>query len=511
MSLPNSTVKLPLPEQIIGGKYRLQQRLGQGGMGYVFHAEKLHLGTQVAVKFLDPEPNADATRLKRFLQEARVAVEVNHPGAAQLLDAGHDEVTGSLYLVFEYVEGKDVREVLNDEGRLAFDEAKEICIQVSEVLAFAHARGIVHRDVKPENVRMRRDLGGPRVKVLDFGIARLVNQGAVRLTAEGMLAGTPRYMAPEQIRDLPLDARTDIYALGLMLFEMLTGQPAFDGKNLSQVLLRQMNEPVPSLRAVDTLLGHDGVDAFIRRACAKQPLERFQNMEEFVAALKGLQVSAWPSPRRKLVPGQDAPTAPHRPQLVPTADGTTPPLSRAPEPTAMNQAQREATLFVDEESARAKRPDAVAAQQGDAQAPAKRPDQQAGHAHASAKRPETAAPALSVPWDDDPSKQPTSPSRPSVPRGAAVAPATSNEPETLREAGPDTPLGGAHGTALQSPHDPSIEATWRQPPDAKSRWWLWFLLAGLLAAAIAGGLWVSGVIAPRHRVGQVGGGATGRA
>ena len=104
-----------------------------------------------------------------------------------------------------------------------------------------------------------------------------------------------------------------------MLFEMLAGVPAFDGKNLSQVLLRQMNDPVPTLRSVDVLLGHDGLDAFIRRACAKQPLERFQNMEEFVAALKGLQVSAWPSPRRKLVPGQDAPTAPHRPQLVPTA------------------------------------------------------------------------------------------------------------------------------------------------------------------------------------------------
>ncbi len=483
---PNSTVKLPLPEQVIGEKYRLLHRLGQGGMGYVFLAEKLHLGTKVAVKFLDPEPNADATRLKRFLQEARVAVEVNHPGASQLLDAGHDEVTGSLFLVFEYVEGKDVREVINDEGRLTFDEARDICIQVAEVLAFAHARGIVHRDVKPENIRMRRDLGGARVKVLDFGIARLVNQGAVRLTAEGMLAGTPRYMAPEQIRDLPLDARTDIYALGLLLFEMLTGLPAFDGKNLSQVLLRQMNDPVPTLRSIDVSLGHEGVDAFIKKSCAKQTIERFQNMEEFVAALKGLAVSAWPSPRRKLTPGQDAPTAPHRPQLVPTADASQNPAAgrRPNELTSPNQAQRDATLFVDEASARANRPD------------------QAVRVPTEPSQPMNAQKSLELPWDNDPSKLPTNPSRPSVTRKAV----DEHDPsllETIRPAAPathkdpslDAPLLGAHGTQLRPSHEPVGEATWRAPPDQKPpRWWVWFVVTGLLAAAIALGLWVSGVL-----------------
>ncbi len=464
------TAKLPLPEQLLGDKYRLKHRLGEGGMGYVFLAEKLRLGTMVAVKFLDPEPNADPTRLKRFLQEARVSVEVNHPGAAQLLDAGHDELTGALYLVFEYVEGQDVREVLTDEGRLSFDEARDICIQVAEVLAFAHARGIVHRDVKPENIRMRRDLGGPRVKVLDFGIARLMNQGSVRLTAEGMLAGTPRYMSPEQIRDLPLDARTDVYALGLMLFEMLTGRSAFDGKNLSQVLLRQMTEPVPTLRSVDVLLGHDGLDAFLRRACAKQPIERFQNMEEFVAALKGLQVSAWPSPRRKLVPGQDAPTAPYRPELVPTAEAAPQPAPRGVDLTSPNQAMREATLFVDEESARAQRPDSR---------------QSTEPSHPQAQR----QPPPDVPLDD-PSRRPTNPAR------ASVAPA---KPKTEVAV---TPVG-AQGTAIQAPHDPSSEATWRPPAARPSRWWLWFLLAGLLAAAIVGSLWATGSFPKRHRVGAL--------
>jgi serine/threonine protein kinase len=475
---PNSTVRLPLPEQILSEKYRLLSRLGQGGMGYVFLAEKLHLGTKVAIKFLDPEPNADATRLKRFLQEARVAVEVNHPGAAQLLDAGHDEVTGSLYLVFEYVEGKDVREVITDEGRLPFDEARDVCIQVAEVLAFAHARGIVHRDIKPENVRMRRDLGGARVKVLDFGIARLVNQGAVRLTAEGMLAGTPRYMAPEQIRDLPLDARTDVYALGLLLFEMLTGVPAFDGKNLSQVLLRQMNEPLPPLQTIDVSLGHPQVDAFLHRACAKQPIERFQTMEAFVAALKGLRVTAWPSPRRKLVPGPDAPTSPHRPQAAPTADG----MGVVPEPvghqkTSPNQQQRDATLFVDEESARAKRPDTAKV--------------------GTSTEPSRPIPGVDVPWETeaDPSKRPTSPSRPAIHRNTG--------PETLKGDGGPPPASRGTGTAVAPAFDPAAEATWRPPAKTEkpSRWWVWFLLAGLLAAAVALALVKSGAL---HRPPPVG-------
>jgi serine/threonine protein kinase len=454
----NSTVKLPLPDQVIGEKYRLVHRLGQGGMGYVFLAEKLHLGTKVALKFLDPEPGVDPTRLKRFLQEARVSVEVNHPGAAQLLDAGHDEVTGALYLAFEYVDGQDVREVITEEGRLAFDEARDICVQVAEVLAYAHSRGIVHRDVKPENVRMRRDLGGARVKVLDFGIARLVNQGAARLTAEGMLAGTPRYMAPEQIRDLPLDARTDVYALGLLFFEMLTGKPAFDGKNLSQVLLLQMNEPVPALRTIDPQLGHPGVDAFISRACAKAPLERFQNMEEFVGALKGLTVQAWPSPRRKLKPevSQELPTAPNRPQPQPAGG----PASI--QQTSPNQQQREATLYVDEESARRRSPENVNA--------------------GLVTEPSRPMPNLDLPWDDgppDPSRLPTSPSRKAAVRNVVGG-------DTLKEKDGHRPAPESVG-----------EATWRASPDAKPiRWWLWFLLAGLLAAAVALGLAKTRVLGP---------------
>lgn len=294
----STTVKVPLPEQIIAGRYKLVRSLGQGGMGLVFLAEQLGVGNLVAVKFLDPEPTADDTRIARFLREAKVGLEVKHPGAAQVLDLGRDESL-RLYLVFEYVEGEDLRAVLAREGRLRFEEAREVALKVAEVLAFAHARGVVHRDIKPENIRLRRDLAGVHVKVLDFGIARLVKDTGVRLTAEGSLAGTPRYMSPEQVRDGTIDARTDGYALGLVLFEMLSGAAAFSGKNVSQTLLKQVQEPLPPLKLVDPQLDSPRVDALLARACAKRQEDRYPSMGDFVDALKSLSVDvrAWPAPR----------------------------------------------------------------------------------------------------------------------------------------------------------------------------------------------------------------------
>ncbi len=310
-----STIKLPLPEQIIAGRYRLISRLGSGGMGLVFLAEQLGVGNRVAIKFLDPEPNADDSRIARFLREAKVALEVKHPGAAQLLDLGRDDAH-RLYLVFEYVEGEDLRDLIRSDGRLHFDEARAIALKVAEALAFAHERHIVHRDVKPENIRVRRDLAQVHVKVLDFGIAALLKDGGVRLTAEGSLAGTPRYMSPEQIRDTPVDGRTDCYALGLVLYEMLTGAPAFAGKNISQILVKQVSEPLPLLRSVDAELNFPVVDDFLSRACAKDANDRFASMADFVMTLRSLPVTRWPAPRKSVAQS----TAPTR-DLRPAAKG----------------------------------------------------------------------------------------------------------------------------------------------------------------------------------------------
>ena len=313
-----STIKMPLPEQIIAGKYRIIARIGSGGMGLVFLAEQLGVGKKVALKFLDPEPNEDDTRIARFLREAKVGLEVQHPGAAQVLDLGRDE-SMRLFLCFEMIEGEDLRELIKREGRLRFSEARDIALQVAQVLAFAHDRNIVHRDIKPENIRVRRDIAGCHVKVLDFGIARLLKDAGVRLTAEGMLAGTPRYMAPEQVKDDPLDGRTDQYALGLVLYEMLTGAVAIGGKNVSQILMHQMQTLVPPLAFADTQLANPTVDAFIARACAKEPADRFPTMVEFIHDLKALRVDerAWPLPRTPNPLGAAA---------VPTVDGKAQPL-----------------------------------------------------------------------------------------------------------------------------------------------------------------------------------------
>ncbi|MDP1829584.1 MAG: protein kinase [Archangium sp.] len=344
-----STVKLPMPDQVIAGKYRIISRLGSGGMGLVFLAEQLpsaHVasgGTKVALKFLDPEPTEDDSRAQRFLREAKVALQVQHPGATQILDLGQDEA-GRLYMCFELVEGEDLREVLKREGRLRFGEARSITAQVAEVLAFAHGRNIVHRDVKPENLRVRRDGQGIHVKVLDFGIARLLKDANVRLTAEGMLAGTPRYMSPEQVKDEAIDGRTDQYALGLVLFEMITGAVAIGGKNITQILTHQLKTAVPSLAWVDPQLAHPGIDAFIARACAKEPGHRFASMTGLLEALRALQVdeAEWPPAKAPpAVPGDtSAPTREGEqptPAAPPRREGESDTLVRVPAKTDLEK------------------------------------------------------------------------------------------------------------------------------------------------------------------------------
>jgi serine/threonine protein kinase len=320
MSPPGvSTVKIPMPDQIIAGRYRIISRLGSGGMGMVFLAEQLGVGNRVALKFLDPEPSEDESRIARFLQEAKVGLQVQHPGATQILDLGRDE-SMRLFMCFELVEGEDLREIIKREGRLRFGEARSIAVQVAQVLAFAHGRNIVHRDVKPENLRVRRDLGSTYVKVLDFGIARLLKDSGVRLTAEGMLAGTPRYMAPEQVKDETPDGRTDQYALGLVFFEMLTGAVAIGGKNITQILMHQMQTLIPPLAWVDAQLGNPDIDAFIARACAKEPAARFPTMADFIAALQALQVDerSWPSPKAPpAMPGNSVATTREVPDAPP--------------------------------------------------------------------------------------------------------------------------------------------------------------------------------------------------
>jgi eukaryotic-like serine/threonine-protein kinase len=455
----HSTVKLPMPDQIIAGRYRIISRLGSGGMGLVFLAEQLGVGNKVALKFLDPEPSTDETRAARFLREAKVALEVQHPGATQILDLGRDEAM-RLFMCFELVEGEDLREVIKREGRIRFGEARSICVQVAQVLAFAHERSIVHRDVKPENLRVRRDLGLTHVKVLDFGIARLLKDTGLRLTGEGMLAGTPRYMAPEQVKDEPIDGRIDQYALGLVFFEMLTGAVAIGGKNITQILMHQIKTLVPPLAWVDPQLAHPAIDAFIAKACAKDPLDRYASMADFVVALQALQVDerSWPEPK--------APPANPGSSTAQTREG-------APQPSAAKR-EGESDTFVrvpvqthqERRLEVATEPDGVEpVARKPAVEPTTDPVQQQAPAPPQQQGRRTAHPALELPTD---------PERPMVSRGSATIASRKGERDPSRRK--------IVGASVPPAPAPAAEPS-------RMKWWLLGAVIGLISLGAAGFGW----------------------
>ncbi len=267
----------------VKGRYEIRKRIGQGGMGAVYLAEQLGLGHLVALKFLNRELSQDPELVKRFLNEAKSYARVAHPNAVALHDFGQDE-DGNLFISMEFVEGADLRRVLTERQRLPVHEALEVVLQVADVLAFAHQKGVIHRDLKPENLIIRQGLRGAHVTVLDFGIARLVEEGQARLTAQGTIAGTPRYMAPEQVEGKEIDLRVDIYALGLLLFEMLTGTHPFEGTSVAEILRKQVVQPMP--RLAEALPGCDApeLEAVILRATAKNREERFPSMAELAQA-----------------------------------------------------------------------------------------------------------------------------------------------------------------------------------------------------------------------------------
>lgn len=309
MSQDRTVISNSANRRFVAGRYELEKKLGGGGMGQVYAARQVGVGNRVAIKFLAPQLCHDESFVKRFTQEARVSLEVTHPGAAQLLDTGREE-DGQLFIVFELVEGEDLRQRLERDGALDFREAKEIILKVAEVLAFAHSRGIVHRDIKPENVRINKDLAGTHVKVLDFGIARLTQDAGARLTTEGGIAGTPQYMAPEQIRAEEVDARTDLYALGLLLYEMVTGRPAFVAGSTHALMFAQVHDPLPPLKAAQPGRDFPELDEVLRRACAKDRSARFGTMREFIEALQALPEPAWGRAPTPLPPARPPPVVP---------------------------------------------------------------------------------------------------------------------------------------------------------------------------------------------------------
>jgi serine/threonine-protein kinase len=200
-----------------------------------------------------------------------------------LHDFGQDD-EGNLFIAMEYCEGVDLKKVLAEQKRLPLAEGVEIVLQVADVLANAHNKGVVHRDLKPENIMIRRGMRGVHAKVLDFGIARLMDAGT-KLTQAGAIAGTPRYMSPEQVEGREADLRADIYSLGVVLFEVLTGRQPFDGATIAEILRKQVMEPLPPLGQFAPELEIPALEAVVQKACAKRRDERFPDMLTFASAL----------------------------------------------------------------------------------------------------------------------------------------------------------------------------------------------------------------------------------
>ncbi len=270
-------------DRVVDGRYRIIRKLGQGGMGAVYLAEQIGIGHKVALKFLRADLSEDPDIARRFLNEAKSYALVAHPNAVALHDFRQD-AEGNLFIAMEYCEGTDLKKLLAEKGRLPLPEAADIILQVAEVLSHAHSRGVVHRDLKPENVIVRKGLHGVHVKVLDFGIARLMGD-QTKLTLAGSIAGTPRYMAPEQVEGKEIDHRVDIYALGILLFEILTGVQPFDGQTVAEILRNQVVKPMPRLGQIAAELDYPELDAVVQKATAKRPDERFADMSSFAHAL----------------------------------------------------------------------------------------------------------------------------------------------------------------------------------------------------------------------------------
>ena len=293
--------------RVLGGRYRLERLLGQGGMGAVFEAFHVHLERRVAVKVMPPERAADAEWIARFHREARLTSTIDSPHVVVVSDVGITD-DGTRYAAMELLHGEDLRHRLAARGRLPVAEAVELIRQALAGLAAAHAKQVVHRDLKPDNIFLvPQPGGGELVKLLDFGISKHVGGdlgGAPGLTAAGMAVGTPAYMPPEQLLGQPVDQRADLYAIGAVLFQLLTGETPYQGSTFVELAAKHLTEPVPDVRQLrPDVPAH--VAAAIDHALAKEVDARVPTATAFRDAL------TWPaSAAAATLP--DLPTAPRR-------------------------------------------------------------------------------------------------------------------------------------------------------------------------------------------------------
>lgn len=289
----------PLIGTVIAGNYKIVKKIGEGGMGSVYTATDINLDRTVAIKVLLGKLAEDEIAVRRFKQEAKAISKMQHPNTVTIFHSGIIEADNSqdedrLYIVMEYLRGRTLTHVLRKEGELAPARACRIMRQVCASLADAHQAGIIHRDLKPDNIFLTA-VGGDRdwVKVLDFGVAKLADaESAGTLTQTGMIFGTPKYMSPEQAEGRPIDYRADIYALGVVLYELLVGRPPFVADTPVALLLKHISHaPPPFSQVRPDLAVSPALEAIVQTALSKEPEKRFQQVADLAAALEAFEAS----------------------------------------------------------------------------------------------------------------------------------------------------------------------------------------------------------------------------
>ena len=310
---------------IVDRRYLLKREIARGGAGAVFEAEHIYTKRSVALKLLVPEQRTAAEPRARLLREALALSAARHPGVVAALDAGETE-DGTPYLVLELLEGRSLEGILAVRRRIGPADVAWVGAAICEALAAAHRRGIIHRDIKPSNVFVARDEQGREVvKVFDFGVARVPSEKN-KLTQDGALLGTPEYMAPEQLLAREVDGRTDLYAVGVTLYECLAGVVPFEG-NFGEVLLKSSTEPVPPLRQRAPEVTAE-LAAVIERALAREPDARFTDALALAQALRKAAPSA--APGSLLGIKQGPPPIPIRPNAAAAATATAPERASVP-------------------------------------------------------------------------------------------------------------------------------------------------------------------------------------
>jgi eukaryotic-like serine/threonine-protein kinase len=348
-------VTRPLPGdsligRVIDDRYEILERIGEGGMGVVYKARQKSVDRLVAIKMLNQQLASDPNWVQRFYNEAKACSRLAHPNTIRMFDFGQTR-EGSLFMTMEYLDGRSLRAEITASSPMLPTRVMKILVQCCASLSEAHGIGIVHRDIKPDNVFLLNLAGSPdHVKLLDFSVAKLLQENAGFRTQAGVVFGTPQYMSPEQGRGIPLDARSDLYALGILGYEMLTGRVPFDDENPMTVLQQHLLQQVPALPPAVP----GGVQEVVRRALEKDPGRRFQSAVEMMVRCQEVfaEVAGYtpppmpafsPPPGSPPTSGPSSPTAP--PVMGPPPGGPPPPAGPPPGQVVRAAAPEARTMF----------------------------------------------------------------------------------------------------------------------------------------------------------------------